>query len=76
MENNRFKSDEQSFLRLSQQREQNQRLKALFDDAVGEEEISQSESGAPSASGDRCVPSQEWAEPPAQIATRRCSYHR
>ena len=40
MENNRFKSDEQSFLRLSQQREQNQRLKALFDDAVGEEEIS------------------------------------
>lgn len=40
MENNRFKSDEQSFLRLSQQREQNQRLKALFDNAVGEEEIS------------------------------------
>ena len=40
MENNRFKSDEQSFLRLSQQREQNQRLKALFDNAAGEEEIS------------------------------------
>ena len=40
MENNRFKSDEQSFLRLSPQREQSKRLKALFDDAVGEEEIS------------------------------------
>ena len=40
MENNRFKSDEQSFLRLSQQREQSKRLKALFDDSVGEEEIS------------------------------------
>ena len=40
MENNRFKSDEQSFLRLSQQREQSKRLKALFDNAAGEEEIS------------------------------------
>lgn len=40
MENNRFKSDEQSFLRLSQQQEQTKRLEELFENIVGEEEIS------------------------------------